>query len=154
SSRLARLSVGPMTVLLNSAEGRFVEVEGDADDHLVVAVPSDGRTQTIAVCFNDAVNSDAEAPLHVEFYFPDRDTNALFHYMTRGDFHEAGAMASALARNAQLAMNDEKAPAKLAMLFAGYVLLRENRLELLAGMVDQLAANWSASPDVAAIRME
>jgi len=155
--------LGPITILLVSAEDRCVEVEDDENNHLVAAVPYEEGSYAIVACFKDADSSDvrdaegsdAKLTLRIDFYFPDSDANSLFRYMTRSDFPQASAMASAiLAAYSRVSDHSANMPGKLATLFACYMLLRENRLDELHGVVDQLAQRWPKSPDAAAIRIE
>jgi hypothetical protein len=147
--------LGPITVLVVKAKGRCVTVEDDQDNHLVAAVPYEESSYTVVACFRDPEKSDAKQPLRIEFYFPDLDTNALFRYMSRADFPEAGSMSSAILASYDRASDRTlKMPSKLATLFACYVLLRQNQLEPLRGFVDRLAQRWPQSPDAVAIRIE
>jgi len=151
--------LGAMTLLLERLEGRFIDVQGDADDHLVVAMPCDGANYTVATCFRQAANldpyePDAPAPkkLAIDFFFSDPDTNTLFQYMAYGALPQAGELAAAIADHD--AADTSTAPAKLAMVFAAYVLLRKNQLDGLDRLGERLYREWPRSPDVAAIRME
>ncbi|HEU0081983.1 MAG TPA: hypothetical protein VFQ87_03850 [Bradyrhizobium sp.] len=147
-----KVPVGPLTVFVDSAEGRFIEVDGGRD-HLAVAMPCDGVNQTVAVCFHDTAGSD-DRTLKVEFYLLDRDSNALFQYMERGNFHEASAVATAVANYVGPKTQDAPEPSNLARLLASYVLLRENKLDALDRITTELNSQWRRSPDVAAVRME
>jgi hypothetical protein len=124
-------------------------------------MPNDGTGYTIATCVGEGSTSDAGGSgsdraedLIVECYFSDRDTNALFQYMARGEFPEARGMAAAMVSSQEPETENAKPPTKLARLFASYVQLRENRLDGLQQVVDRLVEEWPGSPDVAAVRME
>jgi hypothetical protein len=154
--RQSKLVIGPMTVLFANVEGQFIEVQGESGTRLVVAVPSDGGCRTVVTCSMESEafpDDQAESMLKIDFSFSDSDANALFQYMAQVEFLEARAMAAGIVESAA-EPTGATSPTKLAMLFAAYVQLRENRLDTLDNVLERLGKEWPRSPDVAAVRME
>jgi hypothetical protein len=177
------LRLGPMTVLGVQEENCCVEVEDAQTHRLIAAVPYEKGGYSFVACFRDTDTSTAGEKLRIEFYFADSDTNLLFGYMSRGNFPQAGSMATAVlaayeaqqqrkGRNESQPPKDAtesperkdgsepqrlkkaKPPTTLATLLSCYVLLRENELGPLRGFLAKQPRRWSQSPDAAAIRIE